>query len=166
MLGLLTLLPGLLTYIGRPLILIYLRRINREMSYRSYRHPIYKAVATPCAGGIGLSNTELYNLYNDMGELLTATRLLLNMSTAEINAIQANRPSTIATVAGQLNIPPSVYVRLAWLAANPGVRFNRANCVHVLQIAAIYDAVFAPLVDSWASDSLAARIVECKAASI
>ena len=132
------------------------------MSYRTYRHPIYK-VAEQCAGA-GLSNAELYNLYNNMGNLLSTTRLLLNLSTAEITAAQ-ERPSTTAAIAGQLNSPASVYVRLAWLAANPGVRFNKANCVHVLQIAAIYDTIFAPSVDSWSTDFLAAQIIQCKAAA-
>jgi hypothetical protein len=132
------------------------------MSYRSYRHPIYKSTSAGGGCATGISTADLKELYNNMSNLLTATGVAIGVNEAAIadgSSLTAGERIFYAPIAGSLLSQPSVYVRLQWLATNPGVIFDRNSCVHVLQLKAIYDAIFAP--NSWVNDPLAAKIQSC-----
>lgn len=124
------------------------------MSYRSYRHPIYNAVASGGCNG-GVSDAELYSLYNNMYQLLTRTEGLLGTGNTTVDALTPVQQLFVASVPGTLQGSPVVYVRLVWLEQNPGIVFNRTNKVHVLQIKAIYDQIPGT---SWQNDPLAPLI--------
>ena len=132
------------------------------MSYRSYRHPIYKSVTAGGGCATGISTADLKELYNNMSRLLSATELAIGVNEAALadgGSLTAGERIFYSKMSGALLSQPSVYVRLQWLATNRGVIFDRNSCVHILQLKTIYDAIFEP--NSWVNDPLAAKIQSC-----
>ena len=129
------------------------------MSYRTYRHPIYRSVsATCCDSGSGPSNCDLFTLYDNMAALLNSVKVLVPTNRTTLVGGDGGVVSSLtATMSAQMGCPPMVIARLSWVKQNPGVIFNRNNCLHVIQLYGVYNE----LGIDWRYDPLAPKMVEC-----
>ena len=95
-----------------------------------------------------------------MAGLLNSVRVLVPANRTTLAGGEGGVVSTLtATMSAQMGCPPMVIARLSWVKQNPGVIFNRNNCLHVIQLYGVYNEIGI----DYHYDPLATKMEECLA---